>query len=42
MKSAVTACEMTQEEADVYVKRLRGGDRYKGLPAQLSQVPIGR
>ena len=37
MPSAIEAGEMTQEEADAYLDRLRSGDHPKGLRARLTK-----
>jgi hypothetical protein len=37
MKSAIAEGEMTREEADTYLERLRQGDHPKGLRARLSK-----
>jgi hypothetical protein len=37
METAIAAGEMTQEEADAYLDRLRHGDHPKGLRARLTK-----
>jgi polyhydroxyalkanoate synthesis regulator phasin len=37
MESAIAAGEMTQDEADAYLDRLRRGDHPKGLRARLTK-----